>query len=403
MKLVPIPIEMLPVGQPLPVDIWNPEGVLLLRKGQQIDSEQNRAKLYVHQASITETEAQAWQRSYERMVYKLLQQGADVNVIARAPMPSVIHERDYQSGEQLRGGWLDLQEVLRGMLYHGGLAIKPGPRLLAIEGKLLELLTADADDSLFCLFQALSDKSLGDSATHALLCAVLCELAGRKMGIHSTPRQVLMGAALMMNIGMAREHDVLARQSQPPSEAQRELIRKHPQVSEEILLKLGLDDVDMLDIVRWHHEPEAPEALPDTLALRRLLHMTDVFVAKMASRRSRDALPPIFAVKSVYLESADGVNATAGSALASVAGFYPPGTYVRLVSGETAVSVERGVRANTPRIIIVVDKNGIPAVNYVCHDSADPMYAIASADMFRTGKVVLNAEKVREARARSGL
>lgn len=403
MKLVPIPIEMLPVGQPLPVDIWNPAGVLLLRKGQQIDSEQDRAKLYKHQASATEAEAQAWQRAYERMVHKLLQEGADVQDIARMPMPSAIRERDYQTSDSIKGGWPDLQEVLRGMLYHGGLAIKAGPRLLAIESKVMELVNVDADDSLFCLFQALSDKSTGDTATHALLCAVLCELAGQKMGIKASQRQALMGAALTMNIGMAREHDVLARQSGEPSQAQRELIRNHPKISEQILLELGIDDDELLDIVRWHHEPESPDGLPHTLGLRRLLHMTDVFVAKMASRRTRDALPPLLAAKSVYLESADGVNATAGTALTSVAGFYPPGTYVKLVSGEIAVSVQRGVRANTPRIIIIVDKDGMPAVNYVCHDSADPMYAIASADLFLKGKVVLNAEKVRQARARSRL
>lgn len=401
MKLVPIPIEMLPVGQPLPVDIWNPAGVLLLRKGQQIATEQDRKKLYVHQASTTETEAQAWQRAYERMVHKMMQQGGEVIDIARLPMPSVIGERDYQTDDQIKGGWLDVQTVLRGLLYHGGLAIKPGQRLLSIESKVLELLNADADDSLFCLFQALADNSLGVSATHALLCAVLCELAGQKMGMNPSQRQTLMGAALMMNIGMAREHDVLALQRGAPSEAQRELIRDHPQIGESLLLGMGMEDDELLDIVRWHHDPEAADALPHTLDLRRLLHMSDVFVAKMAARRTREALPPLLAAKSIYLESADGVNASAGTALTSVAGFYPPGTYVRLVSGEIAVSVQRGLRANTPRIIIIVDKDGMPAVNYVCHDSADPAYAIASADLFLKGKVVLNVERVRRARARS--
>lgn len=120
MKYVPIPIAMLPVGKPLPVNVWNPDGLLLLRKGQPIVSEQHRDKLYAHNASTTEAEAQAWQRSYERMVHTMLMEGVEVEQIARLPMPSAIRERDYMVGEQLNGGWMDLQEVLRGILYQGG-------------------------------------------------------------------------------------------------------------------------------------------------------------------------------------------------------------------------------------------------------------------------------------------
>jgi nucleotide sugar dehydrogenase len=36
MKYLPIPIEMLAVGTPLPVNVWSPQGLLLLRKGQLI-------------------------------------------------------------------------------------------------------------------------------------------------------------------------------------------------------------------------------------------------------------------------------------------------------------------------------------------------------------------------------
>jgi len=140
MKYVPIPIAMLPVGKPLPVNVWNPEGVLLLRKGQPIVSEQHRDKLYAHNASTTESEAQAWQRSYERMVHTLLMEGVEVETIARMPMPSAIRERDYHTGEQLNGGWMDLQEVLRGILYQGGLALNPLPRLAALENKARVLL-----------------------------------------------------------------------------------------------------------------------------------------------------------------------------------------------------------------------------------------------------------------------
>ncbi len=398
MKYVPIPIAMLPVGKPLPVNVWNPEGVLLLRKGQPIVSEQHRDKLYDHQASTTESEAQAWQRSYERMVHTLLMEGVDVEMIARLPMPSAIRERDYMVGEQLNGGWLDLQEVLRGILYQGGLALNPLPRLAALENKARALLKHDPDDSFFCLFQALADSSLGYCATHALLCACICETAAQKLGFNEQQRQSLMSGALTMNIGMAREQDVLARQSDAPTPEQRQLIKEHPERSVRILSGLGIEDAEELDLVRWHHQPDSPEGMPHNLQARRLLSMTDIFVAKMASRRTREALSPLESAKSIYLQTEKEVTASVGAALATAIGFYPPGTYVRLVSGETAVAVQRGQRANTPWVTIVVDKNGMPTLNYHCLDTSDPAHAIAAPMLFRSGKVSVNVERVRRAR-----
>lgn len=400
MKYVPIPIEMLPVGKPLPVDLWNPNGVLLLRRGQPITSEQHRDKLYGHDASTTETEAQAWQRAYERMVHSLLMQGVEVVEIARMSMPSAIRERDYQTGQQLKGGWLDLQEVLRGILYQGGLALNPEQRLTAIENKARSLLEADPDDSLFCLFQALGDSTLGYCATHALLCFSVCGLAGQKLGLDELQRRVLMGAALTMNIGMAREQDVLARQSTVPSEEQRQLIQDHPAISVEILRSFGIEEAEELDIVRWHHQPESPEGLPHTLRSRQLLNMTDVFVAKMAARRTREALSPLESAKSIYLQTEKDVTASVGAALTAAVGFYPPGTYVRLVDGTTAVAVQRGARANTPWVVSIVDRDGMPTTRYVPVDTSEPAYAIAAPMVFRQSRVAINVERIRRARER---
>ena len=42
MKYHPIPVAMLEVGKPLPVNVWSPTGQLLLRRGQAVVSEQHR-------------------------------------------------------------------------------------------------------------------------------------------------------------------------------------------------------------------------------------------------------------------------------------------------------------------------------------------------------------------------
>jgi response regulator RpfG family c-di-GMP phosphodiesterase len=301
LSYVPIPVALLAVGHPIPVNVWSDTGQLLLRKGQSVVSEQHRDKLHAFNACSTSADAHAWQRAYERMVHEWLRDGVDLMTIARAPMPSEIREADYIVGAQLTGGWLDLQEVLRGILYQGGLAISPLERLDGIARKAASLLEQDTDDSLFSLFQALADDKLGYCATHALLCGVVCTLTATKLGLDAPQRRSLLDAALIMNIGMARDQDSLARQTTPPTDWQRELIRDHAQYSAEILQNLGLDDPDTLDLVRWHHQPDSPDALPRNPLARRILATADAFVAKMAARKTRSPLSALGAAKSIYV------------------------------------------------------------------------------------------------------
>ena len=398
MKYVSIPIAMLEIGKPLPVDVWSASGQLLLRKGQAVTSEDHRQKLHAHKASSTPADALAWQRSYERMVHTMLREGVDVQVIARAPMPSEIRESDYVVGANVNGGWLDLQEMLRGILYQGGLAINPLNRLAGIRDHALSLLQTDPDDSLFCLFQALADDSLGYSATHALLCLVACELTAQKVALDARLRRVVVDAAITMNIGMARDQDSLSRQQSQPTAWQRTLIQDHPEISVGILKGFGVEDDDWLDVVRWHHKPLASDAQAETVLLRRILHLADSFVAKAAARKTRAAQAPVKAVKSMVMGAEkDGLGIA--SAMAQAVGFYPPGSYVRLLNGETAVSVQRGERANTPWVVSLLDKEGVALGNYVTRDTRQTPYSIQSPVGFESIKVRVSLDKVRKLRS----
>lgn len=399
MKYVPIPIAMLAVGKPLPVDVWSETGQLLLKKGQPIVSEQHKEKLSSFNACSTAQDALAWQRAYERMVHAMIREGRDLQDIARATMPSEIRESDYAVGKEARGSWIDLQAVLRGILYQGGLAISPAARLEGIKSRALVLLKEDPDDSLFCLFQALGDVTLGYCATHALLCFVICELTAQKLGWSLAEREPLHMAALTMNIAMAREQDSMARQASEVSPAQRTVIEEHPAKGCELLQGFGLDDVDLLDIVRWHHAPDDPNALPRNAGRRQLLHLADSFVARTAARKTRAAQSAVKAVKTMVL-SAEGEVLGLSSAMAQAVGFYPPGSYVQLLNGSVAVAVQRGVRAHTPWVISIVDKDGVAIGSYTCIDSAITAHSIEAPVPFDAIKVLVHADKMRRARDR---
>jgi len=398
-KTVPIPVDLLAIGAPVPVNLYSEDDQLLLRAGQTVVSLTHREKLHAFKASALRADADAWQRAYERMVHKMFTEGVALQDIAKACLPSDIHKNDYLVAQQMTGGWLDLQAVLRGILYQGGLSINPLSRLMGIQKKVLEWVAADADDALFHLYQALPDKSLGYCATHALLCAVLCELTAQKLGVDARQRASLMAAALTMNIGMAREQDILAMQSEPVTPYQRDVIDSHCQRSADILVQLEVLDADQIDIVRWHHDWNSPAALPGNRLCRYLLNLADAFVARTAARKTRPAMSAVHAVKSMILNAGADI-AGASSAMAQAAGFYPPGTYVRLHGGELAVSAQRGERANMPWVICLTDKNAIPVVRYACSSTADPQFQIRTPERSEQVRIAVAADRVLRARER---
>ena len=386
MEYVPVPVDLLEIGKNIPVDLWDKTGKLLLRRGHSLTSEQHRQMLVAHQASMTESDALAWTRGYERMLQAMLREGSSAEEMSRLTMPGEISERDYlDEPDAPLGGWLDLRERLQVLLYQGHGAENAARQIDGMHTKALEMLADEPDQCLFVLFQALADPALGYCATHALLSAVVCELTAIKLGIARAARKSLFRATLLMNIGMARAQDMLSTQSGIPSESQRMLIREHPQLSVEILRMLGFEDPEMFDIVMWHHDPDSGGALTANRQSRHLLRVVDIFVAKLAARKTRLAMSPLGAAKSMVLDTSADAPVLA-SAVATAVGFYPPGTYVQLVNGEKAVVVARGTRAHEVQVVSVVTPGGMPLAPYQFRDARESRYTV---------RAPVNAEKIK--------
>jgi hypothetical protein len=406
----PVPLNRVQLGREFPVDVWSSDGRLLLRRGQVLQSESHRDTLARHQACMTESDAMAWQKSLERTMRRMRASGVDMLTIAAAPMPSDILEYDYMEGTQVKGDWLDLQDILRSLLYQGTDAIMPIVRLEGIAQKVTSLLKTDPDDSLFVLFQALPDLNLGYCATHALLCAAVCMLTMQKLEQPEDSMDTLLRAALLMNIGMAQSQNHLARQHKPPNKQQRQIIDEHPPISTNILGSFGLKDDALLHIVQWHHAPgaapmhnEYATQMQMQLQLQlqlHLLHLADCQIAKLASRVSRPALSALRAAQSLVLTSPSQTTEM-NSALVAVLSFYPPGTYVQLANGETAVVIQRGLRANAPHVASIINASGMPLSKYIYHDTSDthaPQYAVRSPLASQTVRCLVNLEKIRHLR-----
>ncbi|MCX7663730.1 MAG: phosphohydrolase, partial [Tepidimonas fonticaldi] len=60
-------------------------------------------------------------------------------------------------------------------------------------------------------------------------------------------------------------------------------------------------------------------------------------------------------------------------------GLYLPGTFVELVNGEVGVVARRGRRANTPLVLAIVTRDGLPRGEPPLRDTSEPAYEIRRA------------------------
>lgn len=373
---VPFPLDQIAFREPLPVNVWDPNGVLLLRRGEVIRDEGHRDLLQTHLPMVDEEEYRQWTFRYTAAIDRKLRGNERLEAIAGVtrPMGVEIERVSPEAERPLVELWPDLHAVLGLLLHQGNEASDFFGRLQGVERRLLDALRSRIDDSLFLLVQMLHDRTLGYSATHALLCAVVCRLVSAPFGWEETQRQSLLRACLTMNIGMSRLHDALATRPGLLTGEERAAIDAHPLSGARLLHRLGVADETWLKLVRHHHaelpQTTAGASADPVIAMAQLLHLSDVFVARISPRAGRRGLPAHRAARDISL-NADGQPTPLGAAFIKTLGVYIPGSYVRLANGELAVVVRRGRKANAPLVFALVGRHGMPLGEPALRDTSD--------------------------------
>jgi hypothetical protein len=222
------------------------------------------------------------------------------------------------------------------------------------------LARRNVDMALYVLIQANVRGFDYYSAQHAMICQVIAELAAEWMEWPEEERQALALAALSMNVSMTALQDSLAKQNTALSEGQRELVSAHADTSADMLTKAGVVEPVWLYVVQHHHrvqESESGDAARAGPRLAELLRRVDIYTAKLSSRGSRLSITPAMAARDACL-GAGGHPDSIGATLLRVVGLYPPGTFVELANGETAVVIERGEKAHTPIVASIRREDG---------------------------------------------
>lgn len=215
--------------------------------------------------------------------------------------------------------------------------------------------------------------------SHSMNCAIACLATTSMLGWSADDRQRAMRAALTMNLSMVELQGRLAHQVSPLTAKQRQLVQEHPLRSAELLEQAGVTDAEWLDAVREHHEtPDGkgyPAGLMETGELGQLLRFADVYTALMSRRATRPAMSAREAGREIY-EMAAG--STLCQAVIKAFGVFPPGSYVRLASGELGVVTRNGDKAYHPRVAALTTADGQARRAPTFRDAADERHRIVA-------------------------
>jgi len=267
--------------------------------------------------------------------------------------------------EDLLGLWSDLESALSVLLARPLQVQDFTAKVRQCDRWLQDLVSHDIDAALYLMFQLAATSSVGYSTSHALVCGTLCHILAQDLPLPGHERDSLVRAAFTMNIGMTALQDELADQRERPTPSQQQGIDEHPQRGVELLEQLDVRDDVWLDVIAQHHAPATERAtraqpLQQLVAperLRRILATIDRYAAMISPRKSRAGRSATDSVRAIVGQDVDQGDEI-GYALVRTVGLCPPGTFVRLDNGETAVVLRRGEKPNFPLVASVIDAAG---------------------------------------------
>ena len=398
-KLVAVSIDSIRVGEPLPFALMDAEGTLLAGKGYVIASRSELQALVGRGVSlyIDVADSEAHHRAFVGRLHEMVLKDSTLGQIAGAQI-----SRADLDGSRLDPGpaegppdWMDYQ-VQANSLLRDSSAPQFLQRLIRLQKQLRQQAQGNADGALFALFHLSASEIRMYSATHAMLVSVMCGLAAREvLNWPSEQEQVLCLAALTMNLGMTDLQDKLAQQLTPPTPEQRKMIDQHAERSIELLQKIGVSDTAWLEAIRYHHSvPAGPlAAKSEGQRMARLIQRADMFAARLAPRASRVPTSPAAAMQASYFDENRQVD-EAGAALIKAVGIYSPGSFVRLNTNEIAAVIRRGANTTTPRVAVLINREGLPVVDPVIRDTSVREHRVVASVPHRDVRIQLNLPRM---------
>ncbi|MDP9043912.1 MAG: phosphohydrolase [Pseudomonadota bacterium] len=349
--------DLISIGSPLPFRVLDSQERLLLNQGQVIHDEAQFEAL---------SDRGAWAERDNV--------DAERKARAAAAAPAVVVQLSlFDRWERLL--W-QFDKLTRGLV-RGEL---PGSGVPAFFDSLRDLVDRDPDIALFLSTRQEDHRFALYPLRHAIHCSVLAILAARQLGWEESRAASVGCAALTMNLSILELQATMAEQDDPPTKKQFDQIRAHPAAAVATLRTAGIVDEEWLTTIAEHHEHVGgggyPTGTSDIAPGSHLLRGIDVYLAKISPRAKRPGLLPNVAIRQLFQQNP---RDPLSMAVIKTLGVHPPGSLVKLQSGEIAVSIRRPATGTHPLVATLSDKNGRPHGDTHRRNTAEPGYGIEAA------------------------
>jgi HD-GYP domain-containing protein (c-di-GMP phosphodiesterase class II) len=202
-------------------------------------------------------------------------------------------------------------------------------------------------------------------AFHQARVAVLAVSIGASVG-YDRPRRVQLGmAGALIDVGLWQIPESLLRRLDALTPEEQTLYRSHPRLSAETIRRWAPPGEGLAEAVLQHHEREQGQGFPSGLLGAavsqdaKILGLIDTYTGLTMPPAPRPRLRPHEAIREIVRSKHESFPSALIKALLSEISVFPPGTLVRLNTGEVgrviAVNRHHPLR---PRVEIVADGKG---------------------------------------------
>jgi HD-GYP domain-containing protein (c-di-GMP phosphodiesterase class II) len=341
------------LGVPLPFGVYAADRTLLLARGHVVGSAEQLEALLGRGALVDLAE--------------LMSPAERIAQAPRGELPRLWQEAAHRLSQTLLSGSA------------GGSAGSFRDALADAAHPVQALVARDPDLAIFQVLRQGAGADMAYGAQRSMQTAITALLVSQRLAWAPEECERAFKVALTMNLSMLELQGQLARQTVPPSPQQREQLQTHPMRSVRLLEQAGVGDPAWLTAVLRHHEHEDGSGYPagttEVGELASLVRRCDVYTSKLASRSHRDAITADLAGRQMFMQDPGHPMI---AALVKEFGIYPPGSHVRLASGELAIVVARGEVITAPMVLCLTNARGAPLAQPQRMATTDKAHAVVA-------------------------
>lgn len=209
------------------------------------------------------------------------------------------------------------------------------------------------------------------SYSHSVDTCALAVTFGRHLGL---PRESLLSlgtGALLFDIGKSKLPEGLLNKPGRLSPGEFMIMKRHVEFGTDIVSKIKGSGMEMIDMVRAHHERFDGSGYPlgtrgaDIPLFGRIAGILDCYDAITSDRSYQQAISPHQALRVLYNARNAGFQEELVEQFIQCLGVYPTGSLVELVSGEVGIVIAQNrVRRLRPKIMLILDQNKVAMKNF---------------------------------------